>query len=114
MVVLVGLAVAMSLVIEQARPAQAAFPGGNGKIVFASTRTTGPGVHNPEGEYEIFSMKPDGRGLKQLTDNTANDFSPSFSADGSLVVFTSFRDGNTEIYYMSPTVATRPASPTTP
>ncbi len=30
-----------------AEPAAAAFPGKNGKIAFASTRTTGPGVTNP-------------------------------------------------------------------
>ena len=53
-------------------PAQAsAFPGANGKIVFTSNRTTGTGVNNPEGELEIFTMNPDGTGLKQLTKNTA-------------------------------------------
>ena len=44
-------------------PVEAAFPGKNGLIVFASTRTTGPGVNNPTGDLEIFTMNPDGSGL---------------------------------------------------
>ena len=77
--------------------AQAAFPGANGKIVFASDGTTGTGVNNPTGDDEIFTMNKDGTGKTQLTDNTADDDSPSFSADGRYVVFTSDRDGNKEI-----------------
>jgi Tol biopolymer transport system component len=83
-----------------AREAHAAFPGNNGKIAFASTRTTGEGVNNPEGDFEIFTMKPDGTELKQLTSNNAEDSLPSFAADGSEVAFTSNRDGNYEIYVM--------------
>jgi Tol biopolymer transport system component len=99
-VMLVGLAVAMSLLVEQARPAQAAYPGANGKIVFASDRTTGTGVDNPTGDYEIFTMNLDATEITQLTFNTALDYSPSISDDGSVVVFTSDRDGNREIYVM--------------
>src|SRR5918993_1993928 len=84
-----------------AREAHAAFPGSNGKIVFASDRYTGEGVDNPEGDYEVFTMNPDATGLTQLTKNTADDANPSFSSDGSVVVFTSQRDGNQEIYSMS-------------
>src|SRR5918997_3261775 len=61
-----------------AKPAQAAYPGANGKIGFSSHRTTDT---NPTGDFEIFSMNPDGTGLAQLTDNTALDGSPSFSAN---------------------------------
>jgi hypothetical protein len=63
LVMLVGLAVIISSLVEQARPARAAFPGENGKIVFASDRTTGAGVNNPDGDYEIFAMKKDGSGV---------------------------------------------------
>ena len=108
--VLVALALGMALatlvalmaLAGTAREAQAAFPGNNGKIAFASKRTTGEGVDNPTGDSEIFKMNPDGTGLKQLTFNTASDTNPSFSADGSVVVFASNRDGNSEIYLMSP------------
>ena len=83
-------------------PAQAsAFPGANGKIVFTSTRTTGTGVNNPEGEFEIFTMNPDGTGLKQLTKNKASDVAPSYSSDGKKIVFGSVRTGNFEIFTMN-------------
>ncbi len=68
-------------------PAEAAFPGKNGKIVFASNRTTGAGVHSPSGDYEIFAMTSAGTGLVQLTDNSAADYGPAYSPDGSRVAF---------------------------
>src|SRR5215207_597952 len=83
-------------------PAQAsAFPGANGKIVFSSDRTTGTGVHNPEGDLEIFSMNPDGTALKQLTKNTAGDFNPSYSSDGKKIAFSSARAGNLDVFVMN-------------
>src|ERR671916_2885491 len=88
------------VMVVGARPAQAAYPGANGKIVFESDRTTGTGVDNPTGDFEIFTMNKDGTGLTQLTHNTASDYGPSFSADGSVVVFASDQVGNYEIYRM--------------
>ena len=83
-------------------PAEAsAFPGANGKIVFSSSRTTGTGVSNPEGDFEIFAMNPDGTGFKQLTKNTANDLDPSYSADGNKIVFASQRTGNFDVFAMN-------------
>jgi hypothetical protein len=64
LVLLVGLAVVISSLVEQARPARAAFPGENGKIIYASDRTTGAGVNNPDGDYEIFAMNKDGSGVR--------------------------------------------------
>jgi Tol biopolymer transport system component len=69
-------------------PAEAAFPGANGVIVFASDRTTGTGVTNPGGDYELFTMKPDGTGLFQITDNTTHDQEPAWSADGQWLAYT--------------------------
>jgi Tol biopolymer transport system component len=85
-----------------AREADAAYPGTNGRIAFQSDRTSGIGVDNPTGDYEIFSMKKDGTGLKQLTFNTSDDVTPSYSANGGAIVFASQRDGNKEIYVMNP------------
>ncbi|MBA3425617.1 MAG: PD40 domain-containing protein [Rubrobacter sp.] len=83
-------------------PAEAsAFPGANGKIVFTSSRTTGTGVNNPEGDFEIFTMNPDGTGLKQLTKNKASDVAPSYSSDGKKIVFASVRTGNFETFTMN-------------
>jgi Tol biopolymer transport system component len=83
-----------------AREAQASYPGANGKIAFESDRTTGRGVNNPTGDSEIFAMNRDGSGVTQLTNNTADDFDPSYSAKGDAILFSTNRDGNIEIYVM--------------
>ena len=72
-----GLLVAL---VGTPREAEATFPGDNGRIAFASNRTTGEGVVNPEGDFEIFTMNPDGTGLTQLThnDDPAGDFTPDW------------------------------------
>jgi hypothetical protein len=51
----VGLLVLM-LVLVDARPAEATFPGDNGRIAFASNRPSGPGA-----DYEIYSASSTGR-----------------------------------------------------
>lgn len=79
--------------------AEAAFPGDNGLIVFVSNVTSGSGVDNPSGDSEIFAAPPIGD-IIQLTHNTSADYSPSWSADGSKIVFMSRRDGNAEVYKM--------------
>jgi Tol biopolymer transport system component len=81
-------------------PAEAAFPGGNGPITFQSTRTSGPGVNNPEGDSEIFAMKPDGKVIEQITFNSTPDFGPAWPAegDGVRIAYTGTHDGNSEIY----------------
>jgi len=69
-------------------------------IAFASNRISGEGVHNPEGDYEIFTMRADGTHVTQLTDNAAFDFAPSWSGNGKRLAFETDRDGNSEIYTM--------------
>ena len=91
------LAVGMLLVLEGIKPAEAAFPGTNGLIAFDSSRVT---VTNPTGDREIYTMDPDGNGVTQLTNNTAPDFSPAFSADGTKIAFVSQRDGGAEEIYV--------------
>lgn len=67
----------------------AAFPGGNGKIVFASNR---------DGNDEIYVMNADGTGQTRLTNNTVRDRHPIWSADGAKISF--IRDDQ-HIYYMN-------------
>jgi Tol biopolymer transport system component len=103
LVVLAALIFALALAVlagMAAKPAEAAFPGMNGKIVFASQRTAGEGVDNPTGDYEIFTMNPDGSGVVQLTFNTAEDNEPAISPNGAQITFHTNRDGNYEIYTM--------------
>lgn len=89
--------------VTLAEPAQAAFPGEvNGNIVFASDRTTGTDVDNPEGDREIFVAGPSGVRPTQLTKNDDDDDDePAWSADGKQIVFHTNRDGNYEIYTMN-------------
>ncbi len=49
---------------------------------------------------DIFTADLDGKNLKRLTDTPGYDAEGSYSADGSQIVFTSFRDGDGEIYIM--------------
>jgi Tol biopolymer transport system component len=70
------------LTLTAVEPAGAAFPGGNGKIAFTSTR---------DGNVEIYTMNADGSSRARLTNATGNDASPAFSSDGSRIAFESSR-----------------------
>lgn len=50
--------------------------------------------------YDIFTAKPDGSDLKQLTRTAGYDAEATFSTDGRKIVFTSMRDGDLDIYTM--------------
>ena len=104
-----GLALAAMLagvvaLLGTAQEAEAAF---TEKTVFISNRATGTGVDNPTGDYEIFSMNPDGSGVKQLTFNSVNDYMPTLSTDGAKVAYqsegiqSSNPEGDAEIYRMN-------------
>ena len=71
-------------VLVGTKPAEAAFPGANGKIVFASNRVT---ATNLDGDPEIFTMNRDGTGIEQLTNNNAFDTKPTFNHDGTKIAF---------------------------
>jgi Tol biopolymer transport system component len=49
---------------------------------------------------DIFRADPDGSNLVRLTDTPGYDAEGSYSPDGKQIVFTSFRDGDAEIYIM--------------
>ena len=57
-------------------------------------------VVNGRPSPEIYMMDTDGRNPQNLTNNPANDRSPSWSPDGKRIAFQSERDGNSEIYVM--------------
>jgi TolB protein len=50
--------------------------------------------------YDVFTARPDGSDLKQLTSTPGYDAESTFSIDGKKIVFTSMRDGDLDIYTM--------------
>jgi len=66
------------------------------RIAFESQRGT---IGNAQ--WDIFAINPDGTGEVRLTTSGGQDSDPSYSSDGSKIVFVSNRDGNQEIYIMN-------------
>ncbi|HKR01825.1 MAG TPA: hypothetical protein VJT09_14185 [Pyrinomonadaceae bacterium] len=50
--------------------------------------------------YDIFTARPDGSDLKQLTKTQGYDAEATISIDGRRIVFTSMRDGDLDVYTM--------------
>jgi len=66
------------------------FPVGK-KLIFHSGK---------KGEYQIFTIDPDGSNREQITSGTYNNMHGNVSPDGNRIVFDSERSGNREIYVM--------------
>ena len=64
-----------------------------GRIVFNSD------VHDP-GNFDIYTIRPNGRDLRRITTGAAFDAMPSYSPDGKRITFTSERTGNGDIFVM--------------
>ena len=56
---------------------------------------------NRDGDNEIYLMHTDGSNLQQLTFNTAEEWVPAWSPDGSQIAFASDLEGNYDIYVMN-------------
>jgi TolB protein len=54
----------------------------------------------PIGHLEIYTSRPDGSDLRQLTDNGAYNAEATVSWDGKRIIFTSTRDGDIDLYTM--------------
>jgi Tol biopolymer transport system component len=83
------------VVATPTKPAEAAFPGNNGKIVFVNLFGPGPD------DDEIVTMKANGDNKTKLTNNRVSDGNPAFSPNGKKIAFESLRDGNLDIYTMN-------------
>jgi hypothetical protein len=69
--VAVGLVVLIMLVVVEARPAEATFPGKPGKIAYSSYDRQ---------DYEIYTINPGGGGRYKVTDNGTRDDTPSWGS----------------------------------
>lgn len=65
----------------------------DGRLYFSSQRT---------GNFELWSVNPDGTDLKQLTNNPSADSVPFLSHDAKTVFFVSDRTGVIQIWQMNP------------
>src|SRR5947209_7960012 len=61
--------------------------GGTSKIAFVSHR---------DGNYQIYTMNPDGTEQTNISNNKFNDMQPAWSFDVKRLAFVSDRDGNNE------------------
>jgi Tol biopolymer transport system component len=97
---------AVVVLAAAAYPARAAFPGANGRITFSSNQSIAGGDPS-SADTEIFTMTSTGTGFVQLTVDATSDFDPKWSADGTKIVWASFRDGggDSEIFVMDATGA---------
>jgi WD40 repeat protein len=93
-------ALAVLVALLAAVPAQATFPGQNGKIYFQAC--------NEGCGYDIYSINPDGSGLENVTDVVTdsaglpdNAFEPSVSADGKRMTFGVDSQATAEIWIMN-------------
>jgi Tol biopolymer transport system component len=79
--------------LAAASPAQAAYPGANGKIAFSTSR---------DGNLEVYTMNSNGSSQTNGTIAPLSaDQSGAWSANGAKIAFASDRNGNSEIYSMN-------------
>jgi TolB protein len=88
-----AIGLAATLALPAVVPVLASYPGAtNGRIAF--------GQRAADGSSNIFSVMPDGTGLKQLTHGAHNHLCASYSADGRQIAYCSDVSGSWEIWAM--------------
>jgi hypothetical protein len=88
--VAVGLVLLIMVVVE-AGPAEATFPGKPAKIAYQG---------NDGQDAELYTIKSGGGGKVKLTDNSTGDYEPSYSPSGKKIVYSSkdAPNGDYELY----------------
>jgi Tol biopolymer transport system component len=91
----IGVATLLTILAASAGPASATYPGTtNGRLAFAI---------DFGGNADIYSVMPNGEGLRRLSDNSGFDACPAYSADGKQIAYCSgvqAAGGVTEIWVM--------------
>ena len=54
-----------------------------------------------DGRFDIFTIDPSGRGLRNLTNGQGNNEDPCWSPNGRYIGFSSNRDGGYHVYLMT-------------
>ena len=75
---IVSSLVASVVLLLPTTPAQAAFPGRNGRIAFSAFDGT---------DMEIYTITPDGPRQQQVTNNSLSDITPAWSASGRGIAY---------------------------
>jgi Tol biopolymer transport system component len=57
-------------------------------------------ISDRDGDFDVYTMRPNGSNVRQLTSNDASEFHPDWSPDSRMITFTSDRDGDFEVYVM--------------
>ena len=63
-----------------------------GQFAFASNR---------DGDFDVYTMRPDRTNLVQVTNGAGDDVAPLWSPDGRQIAFSSNRDGDANIYLIN-------------
>jgi len=75
-------ALGLAALLAAAGPAGATYPGANGRLAFG---ITAPGSVQPD----VYSVRPGGEALRQLTDDPAFDACAAYSSDGKRIAYCS-------------------------
>ena len=87
----------LMLVLVEPRPAEATFPGENGKIAYKGWDGD---------DYEIFTIDPGGENGVPVTNNTTSDWRPDYSPNGKRIAYSGFDGVDFEIFTIKATGGT--------
>jgi Tol biopolymer transport system component len=77
------------------------FNSSNGEDDGSGPRTIVFAAAEPDEEFQIFSMREDGSGIKQLTNFDDSAQQPSWSPDGERIVFVRYKSTSAELWVMN-------------
>ena len=87
------MAVSLVVLVVEASPAGAAFPGPNGQIAYASLL---------DGDYEIYTINPTGGTPVQVAHNTSTDNDAEHAPNGRKIAYTGTATATTRFRRSTP------------